>query len=71
MNADHADALKLYATELLGAPAGDWRCVGLTPEGIELQQGGTAAWLAFPQRVTGPRPLRAMLKDLAERARAG
>lgn len=71
MNADHADALKLYATKLLGAPAGDWRCVGITPEGIELQQGGTASWLAFPQRVTGPGPLRAVLKDLAEKGRAG
>ena len=28
MNDDHADAVRLYATKLLGAPDGDWRCVG-------------------------------------------
>jgi len=71
MNADHAEALKLYASKLLGARDGDWRCVGLDPDGIELQFGQTALRLAFPQRVTGPGPLRAVLKQLAEQARAG
>jgi putative heme iron utilization protein len=71
MNADHAEACRLFATKLLGVPAGDWACVGIDPEGIELQQGRTALRLFFPQRVTGPGPLRALLKDLAERARAG
>jgi putative heme iron utilization protein len=71
MNADHAEACRLYASKLLGGAEGDWRCVGIDPEGIELQQGRTALRLAFPQRVTGPGPLRAVLKDLAERARAG
>jgi len=70
MNADHADALGLYAKKLLGAPDGNWRCVGLTPEGIELQQGQSALWLAFPQRVTAPGPLRAILKQLADEERA-
>ena len=69
MNADHADALRLYATKLLGARDGDWTCVGVSPEGIELQQGQSALWLAFPQRVTGPGPLRAVLKQLADEAR--
>lgn len=70
MNADHAEALKLYASKLLGARDGDWRCVGLDPDGIELQIGQTALRLAFPQRVTGPGPLRAVLKQLVEQARA-
>ena len=70
MNADHAEACRLYATKLLGAPDGDWRCVGIDPEGIELQNGRTALRLFFPQRVTGPGPLRAVLKQLAEQARA-
>ena len=39
MNEDHADACRLYATKLLGAPDGDWRCVGIDPDGLELQQG--------------------------------
>ena len=71
MNADHAEACRLYASKLLGAPDGDWRCVGIDPEGIELQQGRAALRLSFPERVTGPGPLRAVLKDLAEQARAG
>lgn len=70
MNADHADALRLYATRLLGAPDGDWRCVGLNPDGIELQRERMALWLPFPQRVISPGGLRAVLKQLAEQARA-
>ena len=70
MNADHADALRLYATKLLGAPDRKWTCVGLGPDGIELQQGQSALWLAFPERVTGPGQLRAVLKQIADEARA-
>jgi putative heme iron utilization protein len=70
MNADHAEACRLYATRLLGAPDGKWSCVGIDPDGLDLQLGQTAVRLAFPQRVTGPGPLRAMLKQLAEQARA-
>jgi heme oxygenase (biliverdin-IX-beta and delta-forming) len=70
MNADHADALRLYATKLLGAPDGKWQCVGLSPDGIELQRGQSALWLAFPERVTAPGQLRAVLKQLADEARA-
>lgn len=69
MNADHADACRLYATRLLGAPDREWRCVGIDPEGIELQHGRTALRLTFPQRVTAPGPLRAVLKKLADEAR--
>jgi len=69
MNADHAEACRLYATKLLGGPDGDWKCTGVDPEGIELQCGRMALRLAFPQRVTGPGPLRAVLKELAAKAR--
>jgi heme iron utilization protein len=70
MNSDHADALRLYATRLLGAPDGEWRCVGCDPEGLELQQGRMALRLSFPQRVRAPGVLRQVLKQLAEQARA-
>jgi putative heme iron utilization protein len=69
MNEDHADACRLYATKLLGAPDGDWRCAGLDPEGLELQNGRVALRLPFPQRVSGPGPLRAVLVKMAEEAR--
>jgi hypothetical protein len=70
MNADHKEALRLYATKLLGAADGEWSCAGFDPEGVELQHGREALRLPFPQRVTGPGPLRAVLKALAEQARA-
>jgi putative heme iron utilization protein len=70
MNADHAEACRLYATKLLGGADGDWACVGIDPEGLDLQKGQTALRLFFPQRMTGPGPLRVMLKQLAEQARA-
>ena len=69
LNADHAETCRLYATKLLGASDGDWRCAGIDPEGIELQSGQTALRLFFPQHVTSPWPLRAVLKQLAEQAR--
>ncbi len=70
MNEDHADALRLYATTLLNAPDGPWRCAGLDPEGLELQNGRMALRLPFPQRVNGTGPLRAILKQMADAARS-
>ena len=70
MNEDHAEACRLYATKLLGAPDGAWRCVGCDPEGLELQLDRTALRLPFPQRVRAPGVLRQVLKQLAEDARA-
>jgi hypothetical protein len=43
--------------------------VGFAPDGIELQKGRTALRLPFPQRITGPETLRAMLKRLVQEAR--
>jgi putative heme iron utilization protein len=70
MNADHQEALGLYATRLLGAEPGDWRCTGVDPGGIDLQAGASTLRLDFPDRVTGPGELRKMLVRLAEQARA-
>lgn len=70
MNADHAEACRLYAAKLLGAADGDWRCAGIDPDGIDLQKGQEALRLPFPQRVTGPGELRTVLKQLADEARA-
>ena len=69
MNADHADACRLYATKLLGAVDGDWRCVGCDPDGLDLQWERIGLRLPFPQRVTAPGMLRGVLKRLAEQAR--
>ena len=70
MNGDHAEAVRLYATKLMGARDGEWRCVGCDPEGLELQLDRTALRLAFPQRVRAPGVLRQVLKQMADAARA-
>jgi putative heme iron utilization protein len=70
MNADHKEALRLYATKLLKAPDGDWRCTGCDPEGLDLRLRDTGLRMWFPQRVNGPGELRAVLKQLSEQARA-
>lgn len=70
MNADHRDAMNLYATKLLGAAAGDWRCTGCDPEGLDMQDGQAALRLDFPERVTSGTGLRKMLVRLAGEARA-
>jgi putative heme iron utilization protein len=70
MNGDHAETCRLYATRLLGAPDGDWRCVGCDPEGLELQLGRTALRLPFPRPVRTTGVLRQLLKQMAEEARA-
>jgi heme iron utilization protein len=69
MNTDHADAVRLYATKLLGAPDGAWRLTGLDPEGLDLVSGDTALRLPFPQRVTTAQQLRKTVVDLAAAAR--
>jgi heme iron utilization protein len=70
MNADHQEAMNLYATRLLGAPDADWRCTGCDPDGIDMAAGAKVLRLDFPQRVTGPGELRKMLVKLATDARA-
>jgi putative heme iron utilization protein len=70
MNADHRDAMNLYATKLLGAAPADWRCTGCDPEGIDMQADTTTLRLDFPRRIVTPAALRQMLKQLADQARA-
>jgi putative heme iron utilization protein len=70
MNADHRDALVLYATKLLGAEAAEWRCSGCDPDGLDLMTDSKTLRLDFPERVTTPGALRKMLVRLADEARA-
>ena len=70
MNADHRDAMNLYATKLLGAEAADWRCTGCDPDGIDMQAGTSTLRLDFPERVTSGAELRKVLVRLAAEARS-
>lgn len=70
MNADHPDALRLYAVKLCGEPEGRWRATGVDPEGLDLACGDLFARMAFPVRVTSGAALRRTLADLGATARA-
>lgn len=72
MNADHLDALALYAERLCGAPPGAWITTGVDPDGIDLmtRDGLNTARLPFGERVTTSPELRGALVRLAQAARA-
>jgi putative heme iron utilization protein len=70
MNADHREAMNLYATKLLGTEQADWRCTGCDPDGMDMQAAAQTLRLDFPERVTNGAALRKMLVRLAAEARA-
>lgn len=70
MNGEHADALALCATRLLGRPAGAWRMTGCDPEGCDLALEGMHARLDFDRPVAGADEARAELAALLAGARA-
>jgi putative heme iron utilization protein len=70
MNADHADAVELYATKLLGAAPGPWRMTGIDPEGCDLVLGSRGLRLPFETRITDATSARKELVRLVGVARA-
>ena len=69
MNEDHADAVRLYATRLAGAPEGFWRMSGIDPEGCDLIFEGDARRIRFRAPISTPGEARAELVRLANEAR--
>lgn len=69
MNEDHADAVQLYATKLLGLGAGDWKMTGVDPEGIDLRDGGRIARLDFEKPAADAEAARGSLVRLVKAAR--
>ncbi len=69
MNDDHADAIKLYATQLLQRDDGDWFMTGIDPEGADLRLGNRVARLPFDQRVETSTDVRKELVRLVNKAR--
>ena len=69
MNEDHADAILLYATKLLGEDQGPWRISGLDPDGADLTAGDRTARLPFPARVTTRAGIRDVLVTFSKQAR--
>lgn len=71
MNEDHADAVELYATVLLGQPGGGWKLTGVDPEGCDLRLGGRTARLDFDHPVADAEAARMELVRLVRKARTG
>lgn len=69
MNADHADALRLYAMVLARMPKARWRASGIDPEGLDLSAGDLTARVTFPERIGDAAGLRAVLVRLARECR--
>jgi putative heme iron utilization protein len=69
MNADHADAVELYATRLLGAKPGKWRVTAIDPDGAHLELEGRVLRLAFDRPLETAADLRQAFVTLAQRAR--
>lgn len=70
VNADHADAVAVIATGLLGGPAGDWRMVSVDTDGADLAAGEIVLRLAFGAPVTVPDGVRMELIRAAREARS-
>src|SRR5262244_1472407 len=69
MNADHPDAVRLFATKLLGEADGAWEVIGVDPDGLDLALGDRIARIPFAERVTTGLALRKTLADWGSRAR--
>jgi putative heme iron utilization protein len=70
MNGDHADAVQLYATKLLGISGGGWTMTGIDPEGADLRRDGDVARVDFERPVLSAEAARAELVRLVKKARA-
>lgn len=70
MNADHADAVQLYARVLLGLDGEGWTMTGCDAEGADLRLGGRIARLRFDETVRDAEGARVQLVKLVKRARA-
>ena len=70
MNEDHADAVDLYATRLLGKASTGWRVTGIDAEGADLRRAGEIARLDFSKRVDDAETARRELVRLVKEARS-
>jgi heme iron utilization protein len=69
MNADHREAVGLYATKLLRQGPGDWRMVGIDAEGADLRSDSRLVRLPFDEPIHNADGARTVLVALARQAR--
>lgn len=69
MNDDHAEAVGLYAEHFAGAPAGNWKLVGIDAEGMELADGDDVRRVMFEAPLGSSRDMHVTLVKMAGEAR--
>jgi putative heme iron utilization protein len=69
MNADHADAIDLFANKLLRRKGYGWKMIGIDADGIDLIKNERLARLAFTSPLTKASDARALLITLVSKAR--
>lgn len=71
MNADHSDAVGLYANRLLGLAGVGWRLTGVDPDGADLARWPARARIDFDKPAADAEGARVELVRLVKRARRG
>ncbi|QPC95093.1 HugZ family protein [Mesorhizobium sp. INR15] len=70
MNADHLDAIAVYAEYFAKAAKGSWTVAGFDADGMDLLSGDDVCRVFFPQPLQAARELRHVLVDMVKRGRA-
>lgn len=69
MNADHADAIQLYAGHFAGLKPATWRISGIDADGIDLAAADLTGRVFFPTTLESSDRLRPVLVEMAKAAR--
>jgi len=69
MNADHSDAIDVYARAFAGADGGGWSLTGIDAEGIDIACGDDVRRIVFAEPLGSAEQLRQTLVVLAQQGR--
>lgn len=70
MNADHADAVSIYATVYAKGEPGHWVLTGIDPDGVDVALGDEVRRIDFPQPLASAAAMRMALVELARDGRS-
>jgi len=70
MNADHLDAIGVYARHFAKASGEGWRVTGFDAEGMDIASGDEVGRIFFPQPLSDAGELRKILVEMAKAGRA-
>jgi putative heme iron utilization protein len=70
MNADHSDAIAVYARHFAGAAGDGWVVTGFDTDGMDLALGDDVCRVFFPEPLGAASELRHVLVDMAKTGRA-